>query len=197
MYWVSLTIAGVVCLLIIIVYLFHARASGVRSDLIRAVATELGCSFHGDSFRGRFLARAVRGDGLDTLPRPGMSAKAGRFDNAMVTMLMGAVTAVKSIGGALRSTARETRVVRLRIELCAQGQPVPDGPRVAAVIRNELKGRIGQGASPEVTTVGGTELAVILRGDAATPATARWLVERAVAAAGECPVDGGATKDDS
>ena len=63
------------------------------------------------------------------------------------------------------------------------GQPVPDGAKVAAMIRRELKDRIDPGAKPEVTTVGGTELAVVLRGEAANASTARWLVERGVAGA--------------
>jgi hypothetical protein len=180
-----------VSLLVVIVYLFHMRASRIRAELLRSVAAELGCSFHGDSFRGRILTRAVRGDGVDALPRGGLRIKAGRFDNAMVAMLIGAVTALKSIGTALRSTARESKVVRIRLELCAQGHPVPDGPKVAAVIRNELKGRLAPGAKPEVTTVGGTELAVLLRGESATPAMARWVVERAVESAGDCPADDG------
>jgi len=189
MYWVSITAAGVVCLLVCVVFLIQHRAARIRADVLRAVAAELGCTFHGDSFRGRLLARAVRGDGVDALPRRGMTAKAGRFDNAMVAMLMGAVTAAKSIGAALRSTARASKVLRLRLELCAQGQPVPDGPKVAADIRRELTDRLDPGARPEVTTVCGTELAVILRGEAASAATARWLVERAVKAAGDHPAD--------
>ena len=85
-------------------------------------------------------------------------------------------------------------MLRLRLELCAQGQPVPDGAKVAAVIRRELKDRLDPGAKLEVTTVGGTELAVVLRGEAANADTARWVVERAVAAAAEAPTvaaDGG------
>jgi hypothetical protein len=180
MYWVSVAIAAAVVLLATIVALLHLRIRRKRMALLKDVCETLGCTFHADSFRGRFLSRAVRGDGVDELPRKGMSPKRGRLDGLVVSVMYGAVLAARAMFGALSSSAKTSQALRIRLELCSVHEPSPDGAKAAAALRAELKRLYGGPPAFDVTTLGGTEVVIILRGEAATADTVKKMIELAI-----------------
>ena len=57
-------------------------------------------------------------------------------------------------------------------------------------MRKDLKGRFTDPASYELATIGGTELVVILRADAANAQTARSVVDLAISSCAPAPASG-------
>ncbi len=144
-------------------WLVMAWASRRRKRLavLGPVAAELGLAFHGDSFRGRLLGHAVRGDAVGEIP--------GRDYGERSALL-----APFSFGES---------VVRVRVELTSPGEPPPWGPKALAAVRREFKDS-GAGRGACEAALHGTEIVFLLRGDAVDVQLARRAVEKAIEAAG-------------
>ncbi len=127
---------------------------------LKPIADDLGLHFHGGSFRGRFRGHSVRGDGGNAIPRT--DAPSGR--------------------SLLDLFAVGRRAVRVRVELTTPELSSPETATAAIAARSELKA-VGADASLYETALRGTELAFVLREDAAAPATVRRVLERAIDAA--------------
>lgn len=182
--WVNATALCGVLAVTIVVVVVYARAARERRELLKAVADDLGCPFHGTSFRGRFLARAVRGDAVDVVPSGPTLRDGVRAESVVVMVALGAMLAFRAIAAALRASAAGTRMIRLRVELTTHGRSGPDVAKALAAVRSTLRDTVRDEGAFDVRTVGGTELLVILRGEAATVPTARRVVELAIEQAG-------------
>ncbi len=150
-------------------WLFMAWASRKRKALaaLEPVAAELGLKFHGDTFRGRIRGHAVRGDAMGEVP-----GRESRRRSYLAPFSFG------------------KREVRVRIELTAPDAPPPQAPKALAAVRRVLKGvRAGGGASGVSSEPGaqvalhGTEIVLVMRGDAIDAHLARRVVEMAIEAA--------------
>ncbi len=75
------------------------------------------------------------------------------------------------------------KAVRVRLELTSPGMPSPDVTKAAVAARKDLRDR-GTDAGLFEVALQGTELILVLRGEAATPEAARRVVEKAIKAAG-------------
>jgi len=150
-----------------------------RAAHLAKFAREFGCAFHGDSFRGRFMGRAIRGDA-----RTSAAKTADAEDSVMDGARRGASGIVNALADLARGATARGRGVRIRVELTAPGLAEPDVAGAAAAARRELKDAAGGEADRSLYEVfrDGTELAIVLRGESARPETAKRLVEVAVEA---------------
>jgi hypothetical protein len=166
-------------LLLLVLFLLSRVLRRRRNAHLEEIARALGCTFHGDSFRGRFLAHAVRGDAEDALPRGGMPQMPTFWDSARRALTVVSTELLRVFVGARASE----RTVRVRVELSSLGGKRPDAAGAAVALRRELKSRWPEAGLHEVSHAG-TELLLLLRGEAAEPAKVKELVELAIGLAG-------------